>query len=88
MRSRAKRGCPLEQSHAHSSKLGLSGLALQLAFTYEHESNVNANPQLVQVKGKIIAFNNLYPNREMGTRSVLAIPEWVRRATGDTTKEK
>ena len=52
------------------------------------ESNVNANPQLVQVKGKIIAFNNLYPNRAMGTRNVLAFPDWVRRVTGGATKEK
>jgi len=52
------------------------------------ESGVNANPQFVQVKGKIIAFNNLYPNRAMGTRNVLAIPDWVRRVTGGATKEK
>jgi hypothetical protein len=41
------------------------------------ESGVNAGPQLVQVGGKLIAFNNLYPDRSTGTRNVVTLPEWV-----------
>ncbi len=43
------------------------------------ERGVNWGAQLVQVKGKTIVFNHLYPDVTTATRSVLRVPDWVRR---------
>ena len=47
------------------------------------ETGVNAMPQLVQVDGKLLAFNNLYPERHVVTRNEVSVPEWVYGETGD-----
>lgn len=43
------------------------------------ESGVDAGAQLVQVKGKTVAFNTRYPDRQTQTRILLKVPAWVRK---------
>ena len=52
------------------------------------ESGVNAGPQLVRVAGKLLAFNNQFPDRNTGTRIVVKIPDWVYQQTGTAAKQK
>ena len=51
------------------------------------QSGVNAGPQLVRAGGKLLAFNNLYPERSTGTRTVVKIPDWVYQQTGAAKHE-
>ena len=46
------------------------------------ESGVDAGPQLVRIADTLIAFNQLFPNRHIGTRSIVTIPPWVDRQLG------
>ena len=41
--------------------------------------NSTNQPQLVQAGGKLLAFNNLYPDRHVVTRHSVAIPDWACR---------